>query len=32
MTLLIFEGSWYIVRHYTWSSNINQLIIESIIN
>ena len=32
MTFLIFEGSWQIAKNYTWSSNINQLIVELIIN
>ena len=32
MTFLIFKGSWHVTRHYTLSSNINQLIIEMIIN
>jgi hypothetical protein len=29
---LIFEGLWQIARHCTWSSNINQSIVELIIN
>jgi len=32
MTFLIFKGSWHVARHCTWSSNINQLIVELIIN
>jgi len=30
MTFLIFEGSWQIARYCTWSSNINQSIVELI--
>jgi hypothetical protein len=30
MIFLIFKGSWQVVKHCTWSSNINQLIIKSI--
>ena len=31
MTFLIFEESWYIARHCTWSSNLNQSIVELLI-
>jgi hypothetical protein len=29
---LIFRESWQVARHYTWYSNVNQSIVESIIN
>jgi len=32
MTFLIFGDSWYVAKHCTWSSNINQLNIELVIN
>ena len=32
MTLLIFEGSWYITKRYTQSSNIDQSTVELIKN
>jgi len=32
MTFLIFRGLWQVARHCTWSSNINQSIVELIIN
>jgi len=32
ITFLIFKGRWHIPRGYTWSSNINESIVELIIN
>jgi len=26
MTFLIFEGSWHVAKHFTWSSIMSQLI------
>jgi hypothetical protein len=32
MAFLVFEGSWQVARHCTWSWNISQSIIKLIIN